>query len=266
MHEWERWQLILRQVRARGFLRVRDLQAAVDASPATLRRDLARLEATGQVRRVHGGIQAIDTAGQAPIASSAIGIRQARNADRKRLVARAAAELCEGGESIIINAGSTTWFMAEYLRHGNLQILTNSFPIAHELIATSANRIVLPGGEVYRDQGIILSPFEEDAIQSFTASKMFMSCYAITPMGIVEDDPLVARAEAKLLSRAERLIVIADASKFDARGSMIVCPLKRIHTLVTDDAAPEAMIDLLRAEGVRVIVAGNEPAAARTAA
>lgn len=198
MHEWERWQLILRQVRARGFLRVRELQAATDAWPATLRRDLARLEEAGQILRVHGGIKAVEVTGQAPIASRSIDIRQTLNADRKRLVAKAAADLCRDGDSIIINAGSTTGFMAEYLRHKSLQILTNSFPIAHELIATSANRIVLPGGEVYRDQGIILSPFEEDAIQSFTASKMFMSCYAITAMGIVEDDPLVACAETKI--------------------------------------------------------------------
>ncbi|MEO8667882.1 MAG: DeoR/GlpR family DNA-binding transcription regulator [Bauldia sp.] len=266
MHEWERWQLILRQVRARGFLRVRELLAATEASPATLRRDLAKLEGMGQIRRVHGGIQGVDATAPAQIASRSIDVRQALNADRKRLVAKAAADLCHDGESIIINAGSTTGFMAEYLRHANLQILTNSFPIAHELIATSANRIVLPGGEVYRDQGIILSPFEEDAIQSFTASKMFMSCYAITAMGIVEDDPLVARAETKLLSRAETLIVIADATKFDARGSMIVCPLGRVHTLITDASAPEPFLDQIRSEGVRVLVVGDERAASRTAA
>jgi DeoR family ulaG and ulaABCDEF operon transcriptional repressor len=266
MHERERHQLILRQVRTRGFLPVRELQAATGASPATLRRDLTRLAAGGAVRRVHGGIEALETSGQPQIASRSIDVRRALNADRKRRVASAAADLCEDGESIIINAGSTTGFMAEYLRHRNMQILTNSFPIAYELIAGSANRVVLPGGEVYRDQGIILSPFEEDAIQSFTAAKMFMSCYAITAMGIVEDDPLVARAEAKLLSRAEELIVIADASKFEARGSIIVCPLKRVHTLITDAAAPQPILDQIRSEGVRVVTVGEDRAASRTAA
>ena len=166
--------------------------------------------------------------------------------------------MCQDGESIIINAGSTTWFMAEFLRTRKMQILTNSVPIAHELIATSENRIVLPGGEVYREQGIILSPFDEDAIQHYTASKMFMSCFAVTAMGIIEGDPLIARAEAKLLSRAENVIVIADSSKFEQRGSMVACALSRIHTLITDQCAPPALLDIIRHAGANVIVVEDE--------
>jgi DeoR family ulaG and ulaABCDEF operon transcriptional repressor len=256
MHERERWQIILRQVRERGVLRVRDLGSLTTASPATLRRDLVKLEEMGQVRRVHGGIEAVEAATQSHLATRAFNVSQTLNAEKKRVVAQAAAGLCENGESIIINAGSTTWFMAEFLRHRRMQILTNSFPIAQELIATSENRIVLPGGEVYREQGIILSPFDEDAIQHFTASKMFMSCFAVTPMGIIEGDPLIARAEAKLLSRAEKLVVVADSSKFEARGSMVVCPLSRVHTLITDTAAPPHILDHARSQGVNVIVAG----------
>jgi DeoR family transcriptional regulator, ulaG and ulaABCDEF operon transcriptional repressor len=255
MHERERWQLILTHVRSRGVARVRELIAATGASPATLRRDLVKLEEMAQLKRVHGGIEAIEAVAQAPLATRAFNISQTINAARKRDVARVAAGLCKDGESIIINAGSTTWFMAEYLRQRRMQILTNSFPIAQELILSSANRIVLPGGELYREQGIILSPFDEDAIQHFTASKMFMSCYSITSMGIIEGDPVIARAEAKLLSRAEKLIVIADSSKFEARGSMAVCQLARVHTLVTDEGAPAEVLDHIRSQGVEVVIA-----------
>jgi DeoR family transcriptional regulator, ulaG and ulaABCDEF operon transcriptional repressor len=258
MHERERWQNILTLLRQRGVLRVRDLVAITGASSATLRRDLSKLEELGQLRRVHGGVEAIELAHQPHLATRSFGLSQTLNAARKRDVAKAAAAMCVEGESIIINAGSTTWCMVEFLRKQRMQILTNSFPIAQELIATSQNRIVLPGGEVYREQGIILSPFDEDAIQHFTASKMFMSCFSITPMGIIEGDPLIARAEAKLLSRADKLVVIADSSKFEPRGSMAVCQLSRVHTLVTDDAAPPNMIDHLRSLGVNVVIAEHE--------
>jgi DeoR family transcriptional regulator, ulaG and ulaABCDEF operon transcriptional repressor len=258
MHERERWQNILTLLRQRGVLRVRDLVAITGASAATLRRDLSKLEELGQLRRVHGGVEAIELAHQPHLATRSFGLSQTLNAARKRDVAKAAAAMCVEGESIIINAGSTTWCMVEFLRKQRMQILTNSFPIAQELIATSQNRIVLPGGEVYREQGIILSPFDEDAIQHFTASKMFMSCFSITPMGIIEGDPLIARAEAKLLSRADKLVVIADSSKFEPRGSMAVCQLSRVHTLVTDDAAPPNMIDHLRSLGVNVVIAEHE--------
>ncbi len=266
MHERERWQTILTQVRKRGVIRVRELVSATGASSATLRRDLVKLEEMAQVRRVHGGIEAVAAAEQSHLATRPFGISQTLNADNKRAVARAAAELCEDGESIIINAGSTTWYMAEFLRTRKLQILTNSFPIAQELMATSENRIALPGGEIYREQGIILSPFDEDSIQHFTASKMFMSCFSITQMGIIEGDPLIARAEAKLLSRAERLVVIADSSKFQARGSMAVCQLQRVHTLITDAGAPEQFLDHASGLGVNIIVAKSESNAISTAA
>jgi DeoR family transcriptional regulator, ulaG and ulaABCDEF operon transcriptional repressor len=266
MHERERWQKILTMVRERRVVRVTDLMGELNASSATLRRDLVRLEEMGQLKRVHGGAEAIEAAQQSHLSTKSFGVSQTLNADRKRAVARIAAGMCQDGDSIIINAGSTTWFMAEFLRDRRMQILTNSVPISHELIVTSNNRIVLPGGEVYREQGIILSPFDEDAIQHFTASKMFMSCFGISAMGIVEGDPLIARAEAKLLARAEQLVVIADSSKFEQRGSMAVCQLSRVHTLVTDADAPVHMLDHIRAQGVDVLIAERESFASRSAA
>jgi DeoR family transcriptional regulator, ulaG and ulaABCDEF operon transcriptional repressor len=254
MHERERWQKILTLVRERRVIRVTELMRALSASSATLRRDLFKLEEMGQLKRVHGGAEAIEAAQQSHLSTRSFGVSQTLNAERKRALARAAASMCVDGESIIINAGSTTWFMAEFLRQRRMQILTNSVPISHELISTSENRIVLPGGEVYREQGIILSPFDEDAIQHFTAAKMFMSCYAISQMGIIEGDPLIARAEAKLLTRAEKLIVLADSSKFEQRGSMAVCQLSRVSTLITDSGAPPAVLDMIRAAGVEVVV------------
>lgn len=255
MHERERWQLILKRLRERGLVRISDLAVLTGASVATLRRDLAKLEDSGQLRRVHGGAERAEVAGQTELAATSFGASQTMHAVEKRAVAAAAAELCEDGDSIILNAGSTTWFMAQCLRQHRMQVLTNSFPIAQELIAHSANRVVLPGGELYREPGIILSPFDEDAIQHFAASKMFMSAYAITPLGVIESDPLIARAEAKLLSRTDRLIVVADSSKFETRGNMVVCPLTRVSTVVTDTGAPGAMVDHLRGLGIDVILA-----------
>ncbi len=254
MLERERQQLILTRLRDRGIVRVSDLVSLTGASVATLRRDLAKLEDGGQLRRVHGGAESVSS-GQSELTATPFVASRTEHAREKRAVAALAASLCEDGDSIILNAGSTTWFLAQALRHHRMQVLTNSFPIAQELVAHSANRVVLPGGELYREPGIILSPFDEDAIQHFAASKMFMSAYAITPLGVIESDPLIARAEAKLLTRTERLIVVADSSKFEARGNMVVCPLHRVSTLITDKGAPPQMVDHLRGQGVEVLLA-----------
>ncbi|QLQ19982.1 MAG: DeoR/GlpR transcriptional regulator [Exiguobacterium profundum] len=266
MHERERWHLILTKLRERGIVRIADLSALTGASVATLRRDLAKLEDTGQLRRIHGGAERAEVSGQNELTATSFGASQATNALEKQAIACRAADLCEDGDLIILNAGSTTWFMAQCLRNHRMQVLTNSFPIAQELVAHSANRAVLPGGELYREPGIILSPFDEDAIQHFAAGKMFMSAYAVTPLGVIESDPLIARAEAKLLNRTERLIVLVDSSKFVARGNIVVCPLTRVSTVVTDTGAPAQMVDHLRGAGAEVILADPREVRALTAA
>ncbi len=266
MHERERWQMILSAVQYRAVVTVRELIERAGASPATLRRDLAKLEEMGQIKRVHGGVEALNFDDRPHLATRAFDVSQSLNVCSKRAIGQAAAALCEDNDSIIINAGTTTFQMVDFLRYRKMQILTNSFPIAEALVARSENRIIMPGGEIYREQGIVLSPFDGDATQHYTASKMFMSCYSFGPLGVIEGDPLIARAEAKLLDRADRLIVLADSSKFETRGNMAVCPLSRVHTLITDAAAPVAILDVIRRAGVNVVVVREEGASISSAA
>jgi len=108
------------------------------------------------------------------------------NVPQKRAIARAAAELIAPGESIIINGGTTTFALVEFLENSDLDILTNSFPIAAKLFATSRNRITLPGGTLFREQNIVLSPFENDTIESFWGNKLFVGCYGLNRFGMME--------------------------------------------------------------------------------
>jgi len=255
MHERDRRSAILEAVAGRPVVPVRELIRLTGVSGATLRRDLARLEVDGLVRRVHGNVSAPDPRLPATLGAPTFSSERVKNAEKKRAIAAAACALCADGESIIINAGTTTFAMVDFLRDRRLNILTNSFPIAEALIRGSENRITLPGGEVYREQGIVLSPFEDDAIKHVHATTMFMSAASITPLGVVEADPLVARAEAKLLSRAGRLIVLVDSTKFEPRGSLVVCPLSRVTTLVTDEGVSEAALSMMEKAGLDVVVA-----------
>ena len=81
----------------------------------------------------------------------------------------------------------------------------------------------------------------------------------------MEGDPLIARAETKLLKRADKLIVLADGSKFDMRGSLVVCPLSRIDTLITDASAPAEALEMLRAAGVKVVICQDTASAKQDA-
>jgi DeoR family ulaG and ulaABCDEF operon transcriptional repressor len=268
VHERERWQVIKALLRERSLVRIAEACRATGASEASVRRDFASLAEQGVAIRVHGGLEALSAASAQndvlSLATRSFDVSQTLNIDAKRAIAKAAVALCADGETIIINGGTTTYQMGEYLRERRLKVLTNSYPLAEVLIHKSKCRVALPGGEVYREQGMIVSPFEEDAIQHYSATRMFMSAISVGPLGVIEGDPLLARAESKLLKRADKLIVLADSSKFVSRGSLVVCPLPRIHTLVTDSGAPSAALDMLRDMGVQVIVvdAGAEANAA----
>ena len=258
MHERERWQVIKALLRERSLVRIADACRATGVSEASIRRDFARLAEQGVAIRVHGGLEALPETSNAPsdvlsLATRSFDVSQTLNIDAKRAIAKAAVALCADGETIIINGGTTTFQMGEYLRERRLKVLTNSYLLADTLIHTSKCRVALPGGEVYREQGMIVSPFEEDAIQHYSATRMFMSAISIGPLGVIEGDPLLARAESKLLKRADKLIVLADSSKFVSRGSLVVCPLSRIDTLITDSDAPSDALDMLRGHGVRVV-------------
>jgi DeoR family ulaG and ulaABCDEF operon transcriptional repressor len=270
MRERQRVEIVRDLLAARGFLSIADLMAATGVSAASARRDAGRLAAAGYGERVYGGIQAVRGALSRRMTPESLGtqafdVSRAINVEAKRAIARRALEMCIDGDAIIINGGTTTYEMAEFLRHTRLKILTNSYPLAEFLIRETQNRVALPGGEVYRDQKIIVAPFDDDAIQHYSARIMFMSAISIGPLGVIEGDPLIARAEMKLLRRADKLVVLADASKFAQRGSLVVCPLTRIHALITDRAAPPEAVAMLRDAGVETIFVDPEPRATEAA-
>ena len=259
MRERQRVEILRNLLAAQGFLSIADLMAATGVSAASARRDAGRLAQAGYGERVHGGIQALGGAlsrrmTQESLGTQAFDVSRAINVEAKRAIARRAVEMCVDGDAIIINGGTTTYEMADFLRHTRLKILTNSYPLAEFLIRETHNRVALPGGEVYREQKIIVAPFDDDAIQHYSARLMFMSAISIGPLGVIEGDPLIARAVAKLLKRADRLIVLADSSKFAIKGSLVVCPLERAHTLVTDTGAPDQALQMLRDAGVETMV------------
>jgi DeoR family ulaG and ulaABCDEF operon transcriptional repressor len=258
MHEIERHRVILGEVADRPVVTVAQLCELTGASEATIRRDISALHVSGKLRRVRGGAEALHPPQTLGIAGRPFSVNEGVNIEAKRAIARAAVALCDDGESIIINGGTTTFQMVHHLAARRLQILTNSFPIAEHLLKNSKNTITLPGGAIYREQNIVLSPFENDVTRNFYARRMFMSARGISPLGVMEGDPLLIQAEQKLINQAEELVVLVDSSKFAARSSLILCPLERVHTIITDDGIAQRDARLVEQSGIRLIVAARE--------
>lgn len=259
MLERERRLLILKLVEERSVVSIADLVETLGSSEATVRRAVNALAEEGRLRRVHGGAESLRPRHDTHLAGMPFEMSRGVASAQKRAIAREAAKLIAPGESLIIGAGSTTHAMAEFLGGDGLTVLTNSLPLASQLIGESRHRVVLPAGTVYREQRIVLSPYEDDGIGHFWARKFFTSCYGLNGFGVMETDPLVVQAHIRLLRRAEKLIVLADSRKFALRSPMIVAGLERVATLVTDSGASDAQLQVFRDAGIEVILAQPEP-------
>jgi DeoR family ulaG and ulaABCDEF operon transcriptional repressor len=255
MHEKERHRLILAAVQSRPVVTVQEMVELTDSSEATIRRDIAALHMQKKLRRVRGGAEAISPPHFLGLAGRPFALNESANLAQKKAIAREAVALCEDGDSIIINGGTTTFQMVYPLASRRLEILTNSFPIAEHLLKLSKNTILLPGGTVYREQNIILSPFENDVTRNFYARRMFMGAQGLGALGLMEADPLLIQAEQKLINQADELVVLVDATKFERRSSLILCGLERISAVITDERIGDRAAAMLQAAGVRLIVA-----------
>lgn len=253
MHERERHRIILSAVQERPVITVQDVVELTGASEATIRRDFAALSQQGRIRKVHGGAEAAQPGGilTARSFSQSVGVYSAQ----KRAIAREAVKLCREGEAIIINGGTTTFQMVHYLSGRKLEVFTNSFPIAEHLLKHSSCRVMLPAGTVYREQSIILSPFENDGIGHFYARHMFMGAQGVSALGIMEADSLIIQSEQRLMRQAEELVLLVDSSKFGARSSMVLCPLERAATIITDEGLSDEGRRLIEDAGIKLIIA-----------
>lgn len=258
MHEKERHRIILSAVQDRPVVPVADLCALTGASEATIRRDIAALHMRQKLRRVRGGAEAIAPPQFAGLSGRPYSVNETVRVAEKQAIARAAADLCTDGEPIIINGGTTTFQMVHPLASLRMQIFTNSFPIAEHLLKTSRNTVMLSGGIVYREQNIVLSPFDNDVTRNFYARRMFMGAYGVGQLGVMEADPLLVQAEQKLIGQTDELILMVNSSKFANRSSLVLCPLDRLDTIITDDGIADAHRAMIEEAGIRLIVARTD--------
>ncbi|MDR3517267.1 MAG: DeoR/GlpR family DNA-binding transcription regulator [Azospirillaceae bacterium] len=263
----ERCNLILKCVAGREAVSYEELLSVIDASSATLRRDVDQLCETGQIRKIRGGIAPMVRTIVKPLQSYFFREHQLRNMPAKDAIARRALSLITVPDTLILFGGTTVTRLAEYLPASGLTILTDSLPVTSHLSLNTENRVFMTGGEVLAQQGIVLSPFDDGPIYHIAASTFFIGCHAVTQAGIMEDDALPLRGVRALLKQAERLVVLADSSKFLESRSLVVCPLPEVDVFVTDDGISDKAHKMLVDAGVTVLVAetGAKGAAAALA-
>ncbi len=245
---------ILRLLEDGGMLTITDLARRLEVSQETVRRDVRSLSDSGRVLRMHGAVGLPLMAGEAPFER-----RMRENAEAKRLIARFAAATIRDGESVMLDTGTTTSFLArELIGHRRLTVITNSSDIARTLATVNGNRVYMAGGELRSDSGAAFGVSAIEFVSRFTADHVFLSAGAVDAEGIMDHDLDEAEFARVLLGRGRRRVVVTDHSKFGRQGLLQVAPLSAFAEIITDRQPPSEIANAITQAGAELKVAGGQ--------
>jgi DeoR family glycerol-3-phosphate regulon repressor len=216
-----------------GASRIQPLAAQLGVSEETIRRNLKKLADDGLVRKVHGGVHLPDT--EIEIEPSFMQ-RMDQNPDAKRRIAARVATIVKNGDSLFLDIGSTTAYIARALRsHRDLFVVTNSVAIAHLLSARNNNRVFMAGGELRAHDGGAFGAEAITFVRRFQVDYAICSATAINASrGFMLFDLQEAEFSREIMLRSDTRIVAADSTKFGRSGPIVVCDPAIVDKLITD--------------------------------
>ena len=243
----ERHARILELLSEKGFLDVQTLSEQLAVSGATMRRDLGELDDAGRLRRTHGGAVSISQVGQDP----ANAVRAVSHLEEKVAIAGAAASMIEDGDTVLLDAGTTSLEVAKVLagRKG-LTFISNGADIIAELIRAEAEKVYAVGGEYAPINRSFRGALAESFIRQFHVDKLILNAASIDfDRGLIfTGSPANAGVQRAMIEVARRVIVVADHSKLAKSSFSVTAKIEDVGVIVTDagarsivEAAPEAL-------------------------
>ena len=233
------------------------LARELNVSQSTVRRDVDALEQRGLVHRTHGGVIWVG-AGDRNNASSrpyAFDQRMDYRVESKKQIARVARSLVHPAETVLLDGGTTVFYLAEELLGLPLQIVTNSLPIANLFLNDERVELILTGGLMYPRYGVLLGPTAERMLDTIHTKTMFLSVAGVHDGMLYNQNLLLVEAERKMMQQAQQVILLADSSKFGQQALAPMWPLSEIDTVVSDPDLSEDHRKQVRAAGCQLILA-----------
>lgn len=253
----ERRRQVLQWLEQEGRVQVTEVARRLAVSPMTVRRDLERLEADGLLVRTHGGALpvGVTTPRELPYAS-----KRARQVEAKRKIGRLAASLVRAGETVILDAGSTTLEIARHLPPRiTLKVVTNDLLIARELADRKGIDVYLTGGQVRQGVYSLQGPETEAYLRATHVDRAFLGADGVDAVyGLSTTNRQKVPVKQAMLAAAERTYVVADHSKLGRRAFARFAGIGEAGALICDDQARAACASQLAAleeTGLEVLLA-----------
>lgn len=251
----ERQTRILQEVERRGAVRVSELAGLLHVSDMTIRRDLEALAAQGRLDKVHGG--ATSASARRPSTDEpGFDAKWAQQTAEKEAIAVAAAPLVRPGSAIGLSAGTTTWTLAHHLREiPGLTVVTNSTRVADVLHGVSSANVVLTGG-VRTPSDALVGPVAVSSLRQLHLDVVFLGVHGMDPRaGFTTPNLLEADTDRALVAAGQRLIVLADHTKWGMVGISTIAELAEADLVVTDEGISADGRAALADASVGVVVA-----------
>ena len=247
----ERQKRILEILSVEGVVMVSKLSVELGVTEETVRRDLEKLEAKEMLRRTHGGALPMDDGNY----EFSLEKRKTLNVEAKQALARKAIQYIATGDTVFLDASTTTFYMAKELKTmKNITIITNSIRVINELSGVEGIKVIAVGGIVSNNQSLVGAMAENYITDNYFADKMFFSSRGIGENSIIlEGNEQECFIKQSMLKNSRAHYYLCDKSKIGRVGYMRLSTFENIQYLVTDGEVEGQLKETLDEYGVTVI-------------
>lgn len=236
---------IKRDLEQSGFVSVRTLTEQLGVSDMTVRRDLKLLEKEGALTVVHGGASL-------PIGAD-YSLRGQSEPDAKASIGRFAAQMVRDGSSVCMDAGTTVAEVARALPEDRrCYVVTHSLPVMETLLPRSAVEVHCLGGLLRAESLATIGPTCIENLAKVSAEVLFLGAAAVNERGVFVDMDLERSTKTALINAAQRVVLVADHTKFTKSSPILLAPLDVIDDIVTDAEPPPHIREKLEALDIDV--------------
>lgn len=248
MHYVERDAFIIEKLKQDGKVMVTDIAEELSVTPMTIRRDFTRLEQRGLLQKVHG---AAVPPHDSLLKERSFGEKKLIHSQQKLLIARDALELVKAGDTILLDAGTTTYVMATLLKDmAGINVVTNDLNIALELCSGEGS-VFFIGGEIEKELGRSTGAKAFQFLSDIHVDTVFLGVSAVSK-DLMLCSPTVDNAELKraMMNCGSKKVLLADESKFGTNAFARIGPIGSVDVLITDKDLSESQLRYLEEHGV----------------
>lgn len=249
-----RRQEIADYVIKRGEARIEELIAAFGVSRMTIHRHVEELARQGVLRKLHGSVSAQPSG----VYESLFRFRETRAAAAKHALARAALAEIEPGQVIMLDDSTTANALGPLLPQVTpLTVVTNSLPLAQQLVDADELKLILLGGEYHPTYNAFIGHICESALARLRVNLLICSASAVDGTAALIQDPQVVRVKQAMAAAAARRVLLIDSSKFGKVALHMFADLTEFDVVLADDALPEETARVLAAAGVNLKIVSS---------